>query len=169
MYCGIDCGINGAICFIADNKIEVFDMPIIRVRQKNKVKTVLDAKKIINIFKERSAKLKYTLIEEVQSMPGQGSVSGVTIGINFGILIGILESLNINYSVIHPKKWQKFFNIYGNSAIVDRTARKNDIKLQGKKIVTKLYPEIVFETKRGRFLDGRSDAALIATYCKNNF
>jgi len=152
-WIGIDGGLNGAIAVIDEenNEVKVFDTPTYTEKLKNSTKNRYDLKgiyKILYTYMEES----YAVFEKGQAMPGQGSVSMVSIGYCNGIFNAYLTCLQIPYEQIHPKRWQREFSI------------KGDTKVQSVEIAEKLFPKIEFRTERGRLLSGRSDAMLMAEY-----
>ena len=50
-------------------------------------------------------------IEQATAYKGQGTKSINTYLINFGKLLGVMETLNYNIKLITPRTWQKYFNI----------------------------------------------------------
>lgn len=152
-YCGIDCGLSGAIALIP--KIGKNVLLFNNYTYKNeKGKKSFNMKTILSIFKEYD--IIDCAIEQTQVLPHQGSVSGWTIGLNNGILIGLLFACYINYTIVNPRKWIKYYT--------DKAYTKE----LGYKLVCKLYPDIKNELKgpKGGLLDGKCDAILIAHYIK---
>ena len=110
LYLGIDPGKTGAIAGLFEDEMVVRDMPIagdeIDIPELAK-----HLKGFTTIYEVKAC------IEHAQVMPSQGSVSGYTIGKNFGIILGILGTLNIPFITVNPKKWQKEFAIIGKMKI----------------------------------------------------
>ena len=82
--------------------------------------------------------------------------------INYGRLLEIAESAGVCINIITPQQWYKFFRIKGGMGYTERktnTAKILELYLPEKEIA-KLYGP------RGGLLDGRSDAAAIAIYCR---
>ena len=126
-------------------------MPIVKVGKYNKLvpKKIKDIITGSNTYKLEEC---FCVIEKSQAMPGQGVCSMHTIGLNYGIIVGILACLGIEYIEISSRKWQKEFFEPG------------DTKVKSVNIASRLFPKCEFVTKRGRKIDGRSDAMLMAEY-----
>jgi len=155
IYIGIDPGLAGGIAIIidSDNYI-VYDMPIIKVGKYNKlvprmIRDIITGSITGNTYKSENC---FCVIEKSQAMPGQGVCSMHTIGLNYGIIVGILACLGIEYIEISSRKWQKEFFEPG------------DTKVKSVNIASNLFPKCEFVTKRGRKIDGRADAMLMAEY-----
>lgn len=149
---GIDPGKKGAISIITEyGKYEVFDMPLYPNGE-------IDGYAIYKCL-EKSFALDYDsfcFIEKSQPMPKQGVVSVFNYGAGYGKLLAALEILKIPYQEIRPQKWKKYFSLI-----------KKD-KKESVSLAMKLFPDIEYTTKRGRLLDGRAEALLIAEYGKRN-
>ena len=105
---GIDPGANGAISFTTtDNKI----------RKKNRItaykcdKSLSGRTIVCTMAKQAYHKKIIAYIEKVHAMPHDGRSSLFKFGTNYGVWMGILESNNIEYELVMPKKWQKDFNL----------------------------------------------------------
>lgn len=158
---GIDPGLNGALAsmeFVDNNftgRIEIIDMPTV-CPKKNSTKRKYDIKEIITFLKQfiNSGVQSHVYLESVHSMPGQGVASMFSMGEGFGILQGVVTTLNpITFTLISPQSWKK-------TIVKEKTKDKSISVIIGEK----LYPEVELRTKRGRILDGRGDALLIAEY-----
>ena len=91
-------------------------------------------------------------IEKVHSMPKQGVKSTFTFGMNYGIWIGSLRTLDIDFIKVQAKQWQAHYEIPSNIAYYDR-------KKELKKIAIDLFPN-------QRITMYVADALLIANYCR---
>ena len=155
-YVGVDLGLNGAIALIQDGDVTLWDMPVFEVRKGIKTKRHYDIPAIKTIMAQFKAESSLICIEDGQAMPGQGSVSMMSIGRGLGTWEGLLTGMGLPYRLVHPKTWQKGVGfVTGNP------------KGQAYEIACRLYPHLKFKTKRGKIIDGRCDAVLIATYIKN--
>lgn len=151
--CTIDPGLNGAIV-IHDGEYHIlYDFKV----QNEKGKNELDISKIIEFLQEH--KPDYTLIEQQLAIPQQSVIATATTMKNYGIYLGILNALNINYTTIIPRNWMKYF----------MGKLKYDKKLGAQILVEKeeIFKDILY-TKRGRLLDGIVDAALMNIYLREN-
>jgi hypothetical protein len=144
---GCDPGAKGALCILAsDSTIEFLDFsdqPLV----------------ITTWFKEMQEKydIKIIMIENVHSIFGVSAKSNFNFGFNVGILHGIFRSSSIGLDLVQPKVWQKSIGV---------TTKGKDIKKDVASIATRLYPLAQIYTPRGRLLDGRSDALMVAHYTR---
>jgi len=143
-YCGIDPGKQGAIAFISDDGSEYFvdDIDLLFCGE---IRTYGD-------------NIKACGLEKVHAMPAQGVVSMFSMGENYGRIQGVLFALDVPYMLITPQIWQK--------GIIPRGLDKKTKKKEHVKIAQKMFPNAELYTPRGRALDGRADALLIADYVR---
>ena len=154
VYIGIDPGQKGALGFILDKNVTVFDMPLLPDKQ-------MDAwmiGTIISSFIEQFGinQETYTVtccLEKAQAMPKQGVTSVFNYGTGYGKIKAMLEWFKIPYEEIRPAKWKKEFSL-------DRDKAKSVA------LAKKLFPTQELVTKRGRLLDGRAEALLMAEYAR---
>jgi len=96
-------------------------------------------------------------IEEPFLLTVQGARSALTIGVNFGRILGVLEYRQDAYERIHPLIWQKAVGI----------SKDRDTKEQSVALCQRLYPDTALIPERCRVPhDGIADALLIAHYGK---
>lgn len=144
---GIDPGQKGAIGFISfnvakDKTYDVIDMP----EQIGKGLFL-----ILKKIKEDHNSI-FCMLEQAQPMPKQGVVGVFTYGMGYGKIKAVLEILEIPYQEVRPAIWKKEFSLI-----------KKD-KAASVKVAQQLFPNIEFYTERGRMLDGRAEALLLAEY-----
>lgn len=142
-FVGIDPGNGGGIAIImADEKgNEVMAR-----------KFPTDVRDVGMFLKTATANTNYRVaIEKVHSMPNQGVKSTFTFGMNYGIWIGALRTLDIDFIKVQAKQWQDFYNITKNNKYYDR-------KKELKSIAIELFPN-------QRVTMYTADALLIANYC----
>jgi hypothetical protein len=101
----------------------------------------------------------YCLIERQNPFPGEGVKSVFSMGFGAGMYETILTALEIPYESIPPQEWQKAARIYGKG-------KGKAIKAYSHMVASRLFPSIQLTTPRGRKLDGRADALLIARYAQ---
>ena len=157
---GIDPGVSGAICILAEEKIiEVYEMPTMIDGKKNKRQ--VNGAEVANIFKkelenfnvmpasyEKTAKV---VVEHVTAMPGQGVTSMFNFGQSFGVIKGICAALKIPIYFVRPTKWKKHFNLIKTNKDASRTK------------VIEMYPNISSKLSRKKD-SNKADAILIARY-----
>ena len=149
---GIDPGLDGALAFIGLGEVLVIDMPTYEVKDKKSKKRHIDVSELLRILRESSGRPPMAYIERQQSYPNQGSVSNYSIGFGYATLVTALTACHIPFETVHPKAWQKHFGIKGAT------------KGQACEIAGRLFPGVSIRGPRGRALDGRADALLIAEY-----
>lgn len=147
-YVGIDPGLGGGLAEIRDfGFVKVIPMPTIGT-----TKRTLDLRAIGNFL---CPPIDFCLIEQQQVMPKQGSVSGFTIGKNYGILLGILAAQGIPFQEMRAQAWQKA--MFGG-----RTRRGG--KADSIALAQQLFPNVsLLATEKSRKThDGMAEALLLA-------
>lgn len=147
MFLGIDPGCNGALVLIGSmgGYIDHLNMPTIKVGTKSRVNGAAVAAWI------RDYDIGHAYLEQVGAMPGQGTASMFTFGHAAGVAEGLLQGLNIPYTLVTPQAWKKAAGLIGS----DKDAARSR--------AIQLYPEL-------RFLDAKAkgqaiaDALLIARF-----
>ena len=104
----------------------------------------------------------HCFIERSQAMPGQGSVSMFSTGYGYGIWLGLLTALQIEYSTIPSQRWSKYMLAEVNGGTTKQAASV---------VAHHLFPTTNFlASERCRVdHDGLVDAALIAEYGRRQF
>jgi hypothetical protein len=156
---GIDPGLNGSIVALTDTGVvcEIVDMPTLSMAKgRDKKKQVYDIPAICRDIKGWDE--VYLCMEKMQTMPpGFRAQASFGLGYCQGLFEGIAGALKIPYELVIPKVWQKHFGI---------TGAKGDKKVQSYMVATKLFPDAPLTGPRGGKKDGRSDALLIAEWCR---
>jgi len=144
---GIDPGCSGALVLVTTQGgyIDHLAMPTIKVGTKARVNGAAVAAWV------RQHGITHAYLEQVGAMPGQGTASMFTFGHAAGVAEGILQGLNIPYTLVTPQAWKKSAGLIGSD---NDAARSRAIQL---------YPEL-------RALDAKAkgqaiaDALLIARF-----
>ncbi|EMF0895840.1 crossover junction endodeoxyribonuclease RuvC [Enterobacter hormaechei] len=144
---GIDPGCSGALVLVTEQGgyIDHLPMPTIKVGTKSRVNGAAVAAWV------RQYGITHAYLEQVGAMPGQGTASMFTFGHAAGVAEGILQGLNIPYTLVTPQAWKKSAGLIGN----DKDAARSR--------AIQLYPEL-------RALDAKAkgqaiaDALLIARF-----
>lgn len=181
---GIDIGSKGAICVMEDKKIvKTCAFPQLEGRP--------DLKKFCDILLEVKQTFgKYTIgnigspihcaIEDLHSIFGTGAKSNFQFGWINGATEAILTSLNIPYTKVQAKKWQKSLweGIRPVEVLVKGKKNKDgspkykiDTKATSLLAAKRLFPDQTFlATERSKVPhDGIVDAILICEYCRRHF
>ncbi|HCB3419529.1 TPA: crossover junction endodeoxyribonuclease RuvC [Escherichia coli] len=144
---GIDPGCSGALVLVTEQGgyIDHLAMPTIKVGKKSRVNGAAVAAWV------RQYGITHAYLEQVGAMPGQGTASMFTFGHAAGVAEGILQGLNIPYTLVTPQAWKKSAGLIGS----DKDAARSR--------AIQLYPEL-------RALDAKAkgqaiaDALLIARF-----
>lgn len=144
---GIDPGCSGALVLVTEQGgyIDHLPMPTIKVGTKSRVNGAAVSAWL------RQYGITHAYLEQVGAMPGQGTASMFTFGHAAGVAEGILQGLNIPYTLVTPQAWKKSAGLIGS----DKDAARSR--------AIQLYPEL-------RALDAKAkgqaiaDALLIARF-----
>lgn len=150
---GIDPGLSGGIARRDQYGLLVEPMPIISVDGKS----VIDIPVLVRWIRAHQP-IRKAYVEKVAPMPKNGSIGCFKLGDTFGIIKGILATMEIPTQLVPPQAWQKTM-----LAGIEGTGRH-----KGRSCVaaSRLFPETDFRASdRCRFPhDGMVEAALIADY-----
>lgn len=107
---GIDPGCSGALVLITEQGgyIDHLAMPNIKVGTKSRVNGAAVAAWV------RQYGITHAYLEQVGAMPGQGTASMFTFGHAAGVAEGILQGLNIPYTLVTPQAWKKSAGLIGS-------------------------------------------------------
>lgn len=99
-----------------------------------------------------------TVLEKAQAFPGQGVSSMFSIGKGFGIMMGLLTSQKLPFTIVGPKTWQK-------EILRDLN---HDTKQASKLFAQRSAPEVDWRgTQRSKIIhDGKTDSYCMAVYAK---
>jgi len=153
---GVDPGTGGALSLLGPEHklIDVIDMPTC---PKSATKNWVDANKLNVIIKGwlelvAGGQLE-AAVENVHAMPNQGVSSMFTFGHGLGIVQATLVCNSVPIHWITPQVWKKHYSLAREKKVSTAKA-------------CNLYPQHtdLLVTPRGRCLDGRAEAILIARY-----
>ena len=98
-YLAIDPGKSGGIAILSEDSVEAYKCPP-------------TFKEMAELIKKISINKPYVcVLERVHAFPTDGRSSAFKFGTNYGAWMGILESNNIEYELVMPKKWQHDFHL----------------------------------------------------------
>lgn len=163
LFCGIDPGLNGGICFLEDGIIkEIHAMPTFKVETSTKkIRNYVDADKIKDIIKWHQNAHYY--VEQVRSLHGMSAQSNFSMGHAVGTLHGCIRMLTSEFYLIRPVDWQKL--VWSkDDYVINPVTKKRDTKATSAKAAARLYPHTSFlkSSRSKKPHDGMIDAALIA-------
>jgi hypothetical protein len=172
---GVDIGSNGGYAIIVNGILSYGIIPYI-----SKGELDMSALKEIihNVYKNSFVDI-HVVIEDLHSVFGSSAKSNFAFGINNGLVIGMLQTLELPYIKVAPKTWQKEM-WQGIRPIKINTGKKKKDGTPKYKIDTKatsliaanrLFPKESFlATERSKKShDGIVDAVLLAEYCRRKF
>ena len=148
---GIDPGATGALVMLGAEVLEVLDVW-------NCPKDVVEWQVYRDCLQRLEPKL--AVVERQQYMPKggrmQGGKSAFSLGVNYGVWLGVLCSVGIETITVPPAVWQRY--VYGSGAV-------GDPKERAIRRAKELFPDMPLVPSGGRTeRHGRADAALIALY-----
>ena len=142
VHIGIDPGKNGGIAWIKDSgKAEA---------ERLNVETLASRLRVIT---GNGSRPTMCYVEKVHSMPKQGVSSTFSFGMNYGIIIGHLMALGVNYELVQPSVWKKAMGVTADK----RTSIKR---------CKELFPDVDLKAtaRCKKDHDGMAEALLIAEY-----
>lgn len=192
---GVDPGYTGGICILSGETATVFNLPVMKVKDKNKNK--YDVMKLIEILSKYKKENPIVAIENVHTMPNQGVSSSGALMEGKGILIGVASALFGSLpKMISPASWKKAFpqltetddlnrrrdelkslkdNLKSATKTEAKSIKKEIAKLHGqfksivktrtRMLASETFPNISQEFKLVKD-DGKADAAFIALYMR---
>lgn len=134
-HIGIDPGKKGGIALIANDEITYNKMPLV----------CTELYRLISDYYLRYSNL-HIYVEQVQYRPNQRGV--MTTLVNYGRLLGYIESFNLPYEIVSAQKWKKHY------------------KLSADKVEAVNLANSLFGLTLKKSEDGIAEALLIAKYGK---
>jgi len=151
MIIGIDPGFTGAIAYLYQGQLVVYDLPIRLIMNKKQI----DEKKFSKFIKQHNPHtVKYAAVEDVWVMPNQGIVSSARFMYSAGILIGVLAAHNIKILKTKPNVWKPALGL-------DRSKKKSLT------LARKVFPNNQSDFRLMKH-NGRAEAALIAHFAQKS-
>lgn len=152
---GIDPMGQGALAYLnfyfgQEGGVRVVDMPVVHI---TKTRLELDCKALYQELLLNEPAIAF--VEKMQPM-GKGGNASFKAGAYRDALRMAFAALSIPLVEVLPKEWQKEFGI--------KSAKGDDTKHQSYLVAARMFPSVELVTMRGRIIDGRSDALLIAEY-----
>jgi crossover junction endodeoxyribonuclease RuvC len=158
VYVGIDVGKKGGIVFMDEDlkPIQKHIMPMLGKEY--------DIQELKNILSNPYVNILHLAIENVHAIQGRtGNSSNFSFGLGKGILMGMVAGLEIPYTLVNPKTWQK--------VAWEGVTKQADTKKTSLVAAKRLFPtEDFLATERSRVPhDGLVDGALMAYYIALKF
>jgi hypothetical protein len=153
LYIGIDNGLHGGIVFLENGKItNMYDMPIIKTKDKT-LYNISEIIRIIKLYKYNDNMV--VILEQAHARPISGRTQCFNTGYGFGLMQGIISTLNIPLLIVSPQRWQKYLLVGINTG---------DTKTNTYVFCQRTFPDIDFLRGRKKFHDGLCDAAALSFY-----
>lgn len=139
---GVDPGIHGALALHVGGKlIRLEDMP--------EHDTRVDGTAITNLLREMMPDAVF--IENTQPMPRNGSIASFKLGLNTGIVIGVVQAMSHPLFRVRPSQWKSKMGV----------SRMDKNAIRG--VVREMYPD--WHSCFARVKDhDRAEAVLISRY-----
>ena len=135
---GIDCGLTGGISILDGTKIPtVYKMPVKPIVVNKKKKNTYDMTEIVRIFSSYKNKNVLFYIEKQGVRMGEGSVSAMTIGKNYGMLLGLAYALEFDVIEVTPQSWKKQFPELITDEMIGLKSEMKDLRVFGKTLKDK--------------------------------
>ena len=139
---GIDPGMTGAIAITGDGHgVAVTDMPVFNGR--------VDGMEVHRILGKMEPDVVY--IEDTQPMPRNGSIASFKLGMNTGIVVGVVHTEGLAMVRVKPSVWKRKMGLIS----------KPKDAVRG--LVCELYPQMQQKVRLVKH-QGRADAIMIARY-----
>jgi len=152
---GIDPGFSGAIVAMTvhGDVLAVHNMP---VTEEGKLRQP-DGKALVEIFFNAGIeRIALVALELVHAMPKQGVSSSFRFGVNWGVVLGVLQALALPYELVTPQAWQKA--MYASQP---RGRSKADVKKTTRAFVDRRWPCQAAN-------EGQADALCIAEWARRH-
>ncbi len=151
LYIGIDPGLGGALAVIDEyfDVVALHDTPTLVVKARRGKTQHYDLPGLAGLLRPYAGQGAHVILEESQAMPGQGVKSMFTIGVGFGVWLGLLGALEIPYTRVRPAVWKR------------KLALQNSDKETARLLAQQLFPTADLRLKKHH---GRAEALLLALY-----
>jgi hypothetical protein len=109
MFVGVDPGLSGAVAVLAADGalVAVHDTPVLTLSTSRGSRQEYDVPGLVALLAPYAGPDAHVILEEAQSMPGQGVRSMFTVGYGFGVWVGALVTLQFPHSRVRPHVWKK--------------------------------------------------------------
>lgn len=139
---GIDPGISGALALFCSGRLHALhDMPIFDGR--------VDGIELTELLVKWQPDTVF--LEDTQPMPKNGSIASFKLGLNTGIVIGVVQAQQIPLTRVRPSTWKRNQGLIGQN------------KERSRGLATELFPDHADQFRLVKD-HGRAEAALIGRY-----
>jgi len=134
----IDPGLKGGISVLDGDKVPtVYKMPVKPVIVNKKKKNTYDMVEIVKIFSSHKDKKVLFFIEKQMGLGRESAVSTMTIGKNYGLLLGVAYALDFEIEEISSQKWKKHFPGLITDGMKSIKLEMKDLRVFGKTLKDK--------------------------------
>jgi len=111
----------------------------------------------------------HVVVEDVHALFGASAKSTFNFGWSLGIIEGLLAGMNISYTKVTPKAWQK--EMWQGVPPIFKQGNKIDTKATSLLAAKRLFPNIDLRKseRASKPHDGIVDALLMGEYCRRKF
>lgn len=150
MHIGIDPGLSGAVAVLAHDGtlVALHDTPVLTLSTSRGTRQEYDVPGLVALLQPYAGPQAHVILEESQAMPNQGTRSMFTIGLGFGVWLGILGTLGLAHTRSRPHVWKHSLGL---------TSDKEQARLRA----MQLFPGADLRRKKDH---GRAEALLLAWY-----
>jgi len=148
---GVDPGLSGAMAMLNAGAVDVFDIPTTTRTVNKKEKRQIDPYQLSAWLEIQRPLIKFAVVEQVGTMPGQGVTSAFNFGFTTGCIHGIIAACGIEVRTVPPQVWKRKYGLLGQNKDASRGE------------ASRRFPQFthLWQLKKH---DGRAEAALLALY-----
>jgi len=109
MHIGIDPGLSGAVTVLdhAGALVALADTPTLTIGTTRGRRQEYDVPGLVALLAPYAGPQAHVILEESQAMPGQGTRSMFTVGVGFGVWLGVLGTLALSHTRVRPATWKR--------------------------------------------------------------
>lgn len=158
IYIGVDLGKSGGIAILSTNSgPQLHVMPTINKE--------VDYQALCRLLKDHISEV-HVIFERLQATPMVPKHTCISMGWQAGAIEGICVALQLSYTMIHPKTWQK--KMFEGTPDMKRSDGKNDTKGRALVAAQRLFPSLSFlmTERSSKPHEGVVDALLMARYAQ---
>src|SRR5262249_33408909 len=106
---GIDPGLSGAVAVLdhTGTLVALYDTPVLTLRTSRGTRQEYDVPGLVALLASYASPQSHVYIEEAGARPGQGVKSMFTVGVGFGLWLGVLGALHFPYTRVRPQIWKR--------------------------------------------------------------
>jgi len=104
--------------------VALHDTPVLTLSTSRGTRQEYDVPGLVVLLAPYAGLQAHVLLEESQAMPGQGARSMFTVGVGFGLWLGLLAALHMPYTRVRPATWKRAFGL-GKDKEAARLLRKS--------------------------------------------